>query len=139
MLPEGTRIAFAGGLECNDHRTIWDTLDRARAKHPDMVLLHGGSPKGAERIAACWAEKRNVPQIVFKPDWTRHAKAAHDREAALRELRDASGALKAFSVQYHPEAAAGPHDAAYLFDRFTELMASRDTTSGNGSTSGEVA
>jgi carbamoyl-phosphate synthase small subunit len=35
--------------------------------------------------------------------------------------------VPAFSVQYHPEAAAGPHDAAYLFDRFTELMAhSRD-------------
>ncbi len=32
------------------------------------------------------------------------------------------GALKAFSVQYHPEAAAGPHDAAYLFDRFVALM-----------------
>jgi len=30
----------------------------------------------------------------------------------------------AFSVQYHPEAAAGPHDAADLFDRFTELMSS---------------
>ena len=28
----------------------------------------------------------------------------------------------AFSVQYHPEAAAGPHDAQYLFDRFTNLM-----------------
>jgi carbamoyl-phosphate synthase small subunit len=28
----------------------------------------------------------------------------------------------AFSVQYHPEAAAGPHDASYLFDRFIELM-----------------
>ena len=28
----------------------------------------------------------------------------------------------AFSVQYHPEAAAGPHDAAYLFDRFIALM-----------------
>ena len=28
----------------------------------------------------------------------------------------------AFSVQYHPEAAAGPHDAAYLFDRFISLM-----------------
>ena len=38
------------------------------------------------------------------------------------ELRDASGKLKGFSVQYHPEAAAGPHDAAYLFDRFVELM-----------------
>ncbi|HEV7451121.1 MAG TPA: glutamine-hydrolyzing carbamoyl-phosphate synthase small subunit [Pseudonocardiaceae bacterium] len=29
----------------------------------------------------------------------------------------------AFSVQYHPEAAAGPHDAAHLFDQFCELMA----------------
>ena len=38
------------------------------------------------------------------------------------ELRDGDGELTAFSVQYHPEAAAGPHDAAYLFDRFTDLM-----------------
>ena len=38
------------------------------------------------------------------------------------ELRSATGELKAFSVQYHPEAAAGPHDAAYLFDRFVDLM-----------------
>ncbi len=30
--------------------------------------------------------------------------------------------IPAFSVQYHPEAAAGPHDAAYLFDRFADLM-----------------
>jgi carbamoyl-phosphate synthase small subunit len=30
--------------------------------------------------------------------------------------------LGAFSVQYHPEAAAGPHDALYMFDRFIELM-----------------
>ncbi len=30
--------------------------------------------------------------------------------------------VPAFSVQYHPEAAAGPHDAAYLFDRFAALM-----------------
>ncbi|GAB3522397.1 glutamine-hydrolyzing carbamoyl-phosphate synthase small subunit [Arthrobacter monumenti] len=31
--------------------------------------------------------------------------------------------IPAFSVQYHPEAAAGPHDAAYLFDRFIDMMA----------------
>ncbi len=41
------------------------------------------------------------------------------------ELRDEAGALRAFSVQYHPEAAAGPHDAEYLFDRFTDLMSTR--------------
>ncbi|BBH16290.1 carbamoyl-phosphate synthase small chain [Nocardioides baekrokdamisoli] len=32
------------------------------------------------------------------------------------------GRLKGFSVQYHPEAAAGPHDAAYLFDRFVSVL-----------------
>ncbi len=45
------------------------------------------------------------------------------------ELHDADGNLTAFSVQYHPEAAAGPHDAAYLFDRFSSLMESRRGTS----------
>lgn len=30
--------------------------------------------------------------------------------------------LQAFSVQYHPEASPGPHDAAYLFERFVRLM-----------------
>jgi hypothetical protein len=76
LLPAGSKIAFTGGLEFNDHRAIWDRLDKVHAKHPDMVLLHGGTPKGAERIAACWADNRKVPQIAFKPDWTRHAKAA---------------------------------------------------------------
>jgi carbamoyl-phosphate synthase small subunit len=37
-------------------------------------------------------------------------------------LVDHDGRLRAFSVQYHPEAAAGPHDAGYLFDRFADLM-----------------
>ena len=55
---------------------IWDVLDKIRTKHPDMVLLHGGSPRGAERIAACWADHRKVPQVVFKPDWTRDRNAA---------------------------------------------------------------
>ena len=76
LAPAGTRIAFTGGTDCNDHTRIWDALDKIRAKHPDMVLLHGGSPRGAERIAACWADNRKVPQVVFKPDWTRHRNAA---------------------------------------------------------------
>ncbi|MEV5629829.1 glutamine-hydrolyzing carbamoyl-phosphate synthase small subunit [Micromonospora tulbaghiae] len=33
--------------------------------------------------------------------------------------------VPAFTVQYHPEAAAGPHDADYLFDRFAELIEGR--------------
>ena len=76
MLPAGPKIAFAGGYECNDHAAIWAALDRVHAKHPGMVLLHGGSPKGAERIAACWADTRKVPQVAFKPDFARHKNAA---------------------------------------------------------------
>ena len=76
LLPAGPRIAFAGGTDFNDTDRIWAALDRVRVKHPDMVLLHGGSPRGAERIAACWADNRKVPQVVFKPDWSRHNKAA---------------------------------------------------------------
>ena len=38
--------------------------------------------------------------------------------------------LPAFSVQYHPEAAPGPHDARYLFDRFTDLMGRAPRTVG---------
>jgi carbamoyl-phosphate synthase small subunit len=41
--------------------------------------------------------------------------------------------LPAFSVQYHPEAAAGPHDASYLFDRFVELMTAPDAATRTGS------
>jgi carbamoyl-phosphate synthase small subunit len=42
-------------------------------------------------------------------------------DGTIEGLRHAS--LPAASVQYHPEAAAGPHDSAYLFDRFRRMMA----------------
>jgi hypothetical protein len=76
LAPAGARIAFTGGTECNHVDAIWAALDKAHEKHPDMVLLHGGSPRGAERIAARWADNRRVAQIVFKPDWTREGRAA---------------------------------------------------------------
>jgi hypothetical protein len=88
LLPPGPKVAFTGGTDCNDHGAIWAALDRVHAKHADMVLLHGGAPRGAERIAACWADHRKIPQIVFKPDWARHQKAAPFRrnDAMLEAL-----------------------------------------------------
>jgi hypothetical protein len=88
LLPKGPKVVLTGGLEFDDHRLIWESLDRIHAKHPDMVLLHGGSPRGAELIAARWADHRQVVQITFKPDWTRHAKAAPFRrnDAMLETL-----------------------------------------------------
>jgi len=76
LVPPGPKVAFTGGLDWIDVDAVWSALDRVHAKHPGMVLLHGGSPKGAERIAACWADNRKVTQIAFKPDWAKHQKAA---------------------------------------------------------------
>ena len=76
LVPPGPKVVFTGGLDCDEHRLIWTKLDRVYQHHPDMVLVHGGSPKGAELIAAKWADTRKVPQIAFKPDWTKHGKAA---------------------------------------------------------------
>ena len=86
--PDGTRIAFTGGVDFQDHAVIFAALDKAKAKYPDMVLLHGGTPKGAELIAAKWCERNGVAQVVFKPDWKAHNKAAPFRrnDALLKEM-----------------------------------------------------
>ena len=76
MLPAGPKVAFAGGPNYNDHVAIWKVLDAARAKHPDMVLIHGGTDRGAEAIATAWAVNRKVPCVPFKPEWNRDGKQA---------------------------------------------------------------
>jgi carbamoyl-phosphate synthase small subunit len=66
--------------------------------------------------------------------------ASIDNEAVLthRNLNDNTveglihKTLPAFSVQYHPEASPGPHDARYLFDRFIEMMEKEKQASGDG-------
>ena len=74
-LPEGTLVAFTGGKDFADVTAIWRSLDSIKIKYDDMVLLHGGGP-GAEKIAASWAEKNGVHQVVCKPNWDRDGKAA---------------------------------------------------------------
>ncbi len=74
-LPQGTLVAIAGGKDVADPAAVIRMLDRTRAKHGDMVLVHGGGP-GVEKIAASWAERNGVHQVVCKPDWDRHGRAA---------------------------------------------------------------
>jgi carbamoyl-phosphate synthase small subunit len=59
----------------------------------------------------------NVFSTVYGPGQVTHL-SLNDGVVEGLELIECG----AFSVQYHPEAAAGPHDAAYLFDRFIEVM-----------------
>ena len=74
-LPEGTLVAIAGGKDVRDPGAVFARLDTTKAKYPDMVLAHGGGP-GVEKIAARWAERHGVHQVVCKPDWTAHGRAA---------------------------------------------------------------
>ena len=74
-LPDGTLVAVTGGKEVADPGAVWSVLDRTRAKHGNMVLVHGGAP-GIETVAAKWAEARSVDQVIVRPDWKAHGRAA---------------------------------------------------------------
>ena len=74
-MPQGTLVAIAGGKDVQNPAAVIARLDKTRAKYADMVLVHGGGP-GVERIAASWAERNGVHQIVCKPDWNKHGRAA---------------------------------------------------------------
>jgi hypothetical protein len=70
VMPEGTPIVFAGGrlsFRPTSRRrlrgNVWDTLDKVREHVADLVLVHGGDTKGVDRLAASWAERREVPQL----------------------------------------------------------------------------
>lgn len=69
LAPTGTRIAVSSGAKFNDVTFIYSVFDKIRAKFPDMVLLHGATDTGGERIAVCWAESRKVPSVPYEPDW----------------------------------------------------------------------
>jgi hypothetical protein len=76
LVPPGERIYVSGGADYNDHRQIWSVLDSVRAKHPQLVLMHGGARTGAELIASRWASDRGVPQVSFAPDFVKHSRSS---------------------------------------------------------------
>ena len=85
-LPDGTLVAVTGGKEVTDPAAVWSVLDRTHAKHGNMVLVHGGAP-GIETVAAKWAEARSVDQVIVRPDWKAHGRAApFRRNDALLDL-----------------------------------------------------
>lgn len=65
LRPKGPVVLFSGGKDCNDVTRIWSVLDKAREKHPDMVLGSTGKSLGADAIAAAWAKARGVTCVVF--------------------------------------------------------------------------
>jgi carbamoyl-phosphate synthase small subunit len=99
------------------HRGInQPVMDRTTGKVEVTAHNHG--------FAVGWPEGRSLDDPVrtaYGAATVSHVCLNDDVVEGL-ELRSAERRLLGFSVQYHPEAAAGPHDAAYLFDRFCNLM-----------------
>jgi len=73
-------------------------------------------------VAAAPGERHQTPYGIAEVSHV----CLNDQVVEGLRLTDPMGRLLGFSVQYHPEAAAGPHDASYLFDRFVDLMALRE-------------
>jgi carbamoyl-phosphate synthase small subunit len=73
--------------------------------------VRGGTAAGSGAQTAPWQTPYGRVQLT-------HVSLNDDAVEGMRCLD-----LPAYSVQYHPEASPGPHDAGYLFHRFTDLMA----------------
>ena len=94
LIPEGTPVVFAGGRQTfastEDAKryaeNIWATLDKVRDVVPDLFLVHGGDGKGADRLAASWAERREVQQLTYSLDRRLGARAGFKRNEQMLSL-----------------------------------------------------
>ena len=92
--PEGTPVVFAGGrnrfgseAEAKTYAAnIWATLDKVREVVPDLFLVHGGDGKGADRLAASWAERQEVQQLTFGLERRLGARAGFKRNEQMLGL-----------------------------------------------------
>lgn len=92
--PDGVPVLFAGGRMAPASEadqlalahSIWETLDKVHARVPDMLLVHTGDSKGLDRLAASWAERREVAQIAFALDRRLGARAGFKRNEQMLGL-----------------------------------------------------
>jgi carbamoyl-phosphate synthase small subunit len=106
---------------CLGHQIMGLALGARTFKLP---FGHHGANHPVRRLGAARVEitSQNHGFAVDASDLGRSVERTHENlnDGTLEGLRHRE--IPAFSVQYHPEAGPGPHDARYLFDEFTALM-----------------
>jgi carbamoyl-phosphate synthase small subunit len=102
-------LALAGGLKTykmhHGHRGL---------NHPVKNLLTGKGEMTSQNHGFAVSDE----DLAQHPDVEITHRHLNDNTIMGLRLKN----RRAFSVQYHPEASPGPHDSAYLFDQFVELM-----------------
>ena len=69
-------ILACGGRDYSDRAKVFKTLDKVVDEIIcPVTLMHGGA-NGADKLAAEWANYRNIPVIEVRADWTAHGRAA---------------------------------------------------------------
>lgn len=76
------RVLVAGSRDWNDPGTVMDVLNDISAEYPDLVVVHGACPTGADLHAHAWALAAGVRPERHPADWDRHGKAAGFRRNA---------------------------------------------------------
>jgi carbamoyl-phosphate synthase small subunit len=105
---------------CLGHQLLASALGGSTHKLP---FGHHGGNHPVQRLATGGIEITSQNHnYAVSPDTLDAAEVTHVNlnDGVIEGIR--SSRERAFSVQYHPEAGPGPHDARYLFDLFTELM-----------------
>jgi hypothetical protein len=63
--PTGPVVIFSGGDQWHDHELLWDALDNAHARIPNMILATTAQHKGCDQIAHAWAASRGIKTVRF--------------------------------------------------------------------------
>jgi hypothetical protein len=70
------RVLVTGSRTWTKLSVIVAALDELLVEHPDMVVVHGKCPKGADLMADAWAARRGVPVEAHPADWDTHGRRA---------------------------------------------------------------
>lgn len=69
------KVIVCGGRDYADRDALFAAMDRAHAKRPITIVIHGDAP-GADRLAGEWAADRGVLSAAVKALWDRHGRRA---------------------------------------------------------------
>lgn len=82
------RLLVSGARIWDDSWRLNNFLDEMLESNPDLVIVHGGCPSGADAMAQSWAESLGVPTEVYPANWLKYGKpAGHIRNKEMVDTR----------------------------------------------------